>query len=150
MQPAGEISYVTPDGWVRKKLPGIDFIIVSTAADAGISPNIFISGIFQGIQILDLADQNERDNKNALRDYALIAYDHFTTQSGLKGLRIEATHKNDKALKLATIQYLIQDADRVISITGTCAESVKEAYQPIFDSAIKSLQSEKKTAHKNE
>ena len=37
-QPAGGFSFVTPDGWFRTKLPGLDFIVVSTGPDYGANP----------------------------------------------------------------------------------------------------------------
>jgi hypothetical protein len=141
-QPKGEFSYVTPDGWHRTKLAGVDFIIISTDAESGIKPNLFVDEIFTASQLSDVAVRVSGKNKTALRAYKIEIQSDFTTQSGLSGIKIQAHHRTKQDLPLATFQYLIQDADRVISITCTCAGAVKIKYEPIFDAVINSLQSE--------
>ena len=56
------------------------------------------------------------------------------------GIKITASRETKDALPLATFHYLFQNEDRVIAITATCADPVKETYGPIFDSAMKSLE----------
>ena len=40
-QPAGDFSIVTPEGWHRRKLAGIDFMVVAGEPDRGVTPNLF-------------------------------------------------------------------------------------------------------------
>ncbi len=141
-QPSGSFSYVTPDDWFRTRLAGIDFVIVSTKDDYGIKPNIFVEGIFPQSQLTNTIALVLEENSNTLRAYEVETKSDFTTQSGLSGIKISASHETKQNLPLATFQYLIQDTDRVISITCTCANAVKSTYEPIFDSAMNSLQPE--------
>jgi len=141
-QPVGEFSFVTPDDWFRTRLPGIDFIIVSTTDDYGIKPNIFVDEIFLDSQRSNTVDLVLEENSHTLHAYNVETQSDFTTQSGLSGIKIRAHHKTKQNLPLATFRYFIQDTDRVISITCTCADAVKLKYESLFDSAINSLQSE--------
>jgi hypothetical protein len=142
-QPAGQFSFVTPDGWFRKKLIEIDFIVVFTDSDFGISPNIFVDFVETPAQVDKVASELIQRNTENQRAYKVAQQSDFVSESGLVGVKISADRENIDALPLATYHYLIQDDDRVIVITCTCADTVKRKYEPIFDSAMKSLQSER-------
>lgn len=142
-QPAGKFSFVTPDGWFRTKLPGIDFIIVSTEPDYEASPNIFVEGAPRAGSVSNQVTQMIEGNRDEIRAYAVLQQQEFTTESGLKGVKITARRETKDALPLTLYHYLLQDGDRVISITCSCAEPVKQKYEPIFDAAMKSIQSER-------
>lgn len=140
-QPAGNFSYITPDGWFRTRLAGVDFVIVSTHINDGIKPNIFVDGIFEPSQLSNTVARTSIENQNHLREYAVERQNDFTTESGLSGIKLQAHHRTKQDLPLATFRYFIQDANRVISITCTCAHAVKSKYEPVFDAAMNSLQS---------
>jgi hypothetical protein len=140
--PTGNFSYVTPEGWTRNKLPGINFLIVATSEDYGIKPNIFVDEIMPATPLDNAIEKISTQKNENLSNYEVKSKNDFRTQSELYGIKIEARHVNNRNLPLTTFQYLIQDADRIISITCTCAEVVKSKYEPLFDTAIKSLQSE--------
>ncbi len=141
-QPAGEFSFVTPDHWARTKLAGIDFIIVSTHPDFGTRPNIFIDSVQAPGQAESVAKQTIETNRKNHPSYAVIRQSPFATKSGLAGFRIAARRENKDKLPLALFHYVIQDTDRTLVITCTCAEPVKQKYAPLFDSAMESLASE--------
>jgi hypothetical protein len=142
-QPAGNFSFVTPDGWARTKLAGIDFIIVSTDPDFGATPNIFVDFIESTTNLNQLADGVTQRNAKAQRSYKVDHRTTFSTTAGLAGLKITAHRKNETALPVATFHYLIQDTDRVIALTATCAAAVKQKYEPLFDTAMHSLLSDR-------
>lgn len=142
IQPAGQFSFVTPDGWVRTQLPGIDFIVVSTEPDYGASPNIFVEGTPRSGQISAQQAQLIEVNRNQLRSYTVLGQKEFATKSGLKGMKITAHRETQESLPLALYHYLFQDGDRVIVLTGSCSDPVKQKYEPFFDSAMRSLRAE--------
>jgi hypothetical protein len=142
LQPSGKFSYITPEGWLPTKPAGLNYTIVSSSADAGIKPNIFVTGVFPGMPILDLLRQIGKNNCDTLRNYTILTHENFTTDSGMEGFKITATHQTKEALLLTAFHYFIQDSDRALCITCTCADSTKQTYEPLFDNAIKSLQSE--------
>lgn len=143
VQPAGEFSFVTPDGWYRSKLPGIDFVIVSADADYGASPNIFVEGAPRPGVVRNRATQMTEANRAGVPAYASLEQDAFSTESGLTGLKVSARRENRDALPLALWHYLFQDGNRVIVLTCSCAEPVKQKYEPVFDLAMRSLRTER-------
>ncbi len=143
-QPSGEFSFVTPDGWFRTKLAGIDFIIVSGEPDYGTEPNFFVDFVASG-SISDLTQKVISKYQNNQRPFNVVLQSPFVTDSGMSGTKITSERESNKALPLASFHYLIQDAERVIVITASCAEAVKEKYEPIFDEAMKSLESDRKS-----
>lgn len=143
MQPAGKFSFVTPEGWYRTKLPGIDFIIVSTEPDDGASPNIFVEGAPRSGSVSNRVVQMTETKRDEIRTYAILQQQEFTSELGLKGVKISARRETKEALPLILYHFFFQDGDRVIVITCSCAEPVKQKYEPIFDAAMKSLRSER-------
>ena len=148
-QPSGEFSFVTPNGWSRTKLGGIGFIIVSGAPDFGSEPNLFVDFVEPSSSVSNVVQRVIATYQENQRSYEVAQRSDFATDSGLTGVKVIATRKNRDALPLATFHYLIQDAERVIVITATCADPVKQNYESIFDAAVKSLQSERASQPKN-
>ena len=64
-------------------------------------------------------------------------------QAGLDGVKIAARRETKEALPLAVFHFLLQDGERVIVVTCSCAEQGKQKYEPVFDAAMRSLRSEK-------
>lgn len=141
-QPNGEFSFVTPDTWSQKKLAGLDFIIVSTESDFGTRPNIFVDSVRTPSQVSNVAKQTVKTNRRNHPSYTVIQEIPFVTTSGLPGVRIAARRINKSKIPLALFHYFIQDADRTIAITCTCAEPVKQKYAPLFDAAMASLKTD--------
>ena len=141
-QPAGAFSYVTPDGWSQTKLFGIDFIIVSGEPEFGLKPNLFVDFVKSSGTVSDAAQEVIQTYQGSQRAYEVAQKSDFTTESGLRGIKITASRETKDALPLATFHYLFQDAARVIVVTATCAEPVAQKYEHIFDTAMKSLEAE--------
>jgi len=142
-QPVGDFSFVTPDGWFRNKLAGIDFIVVSTEPDYGMNPNIFVDFVIPSPELDDAVAKATNSYETNHRDYEVIEKVDFKTESGLQGVKITARRLDKKKLPLGTYQYVIKGSDRAIVITCTCAEAVKEKYEPLFDQAMRTLETEK-------
>ena len=143
MQPAGKFSFVTPDGWVRSEVAGIDFVIVSTEPDGGVNPNIFVEGTPRSGNVRDEAAQMISAKRASVRAYAVLRQEEFATEAGLRGVKISARRETKDALPVSLYHFLLQDGDRAIGITCSCAETVKQKYEPIFDAAMTSVRSER-------
>lgn len=140
-QPAGSFSMVTPEGWYRKKLAGLEFIIVSATPDYGFRSNIFVDGIQPSIDLDKVANAVIERSQNAYQDYESIKQSDFKTESGMTGLKLESTRKDMNQLPLSTFQYLIKDSERTLIFSCSCAETMKAKYESIFDDAISSIES---------
>lgn len=138
-QPAGNFSYVTPDGWFRTKMAGIPFIIVSGEADFGAKPNIFVDSAETSAQLSNVVSRVISGNLDHHPTYKVSEQVDFKTDAGLSGVKISSGRTNRDELPLATFHYVIHDEERAITITCTCADPVKQRYEPIFDAAMRSL-----------
>lgn len=147
-QPAGDFSFVTPDGWFRTKLVGIDFIIVSGESDFGSNPNLFVDFVKPGLAS-DVTQEVIETYQGNQQSYEVAQQCVFVTDSGLTGIKVTASRETKDALPLATFHYIVQDRERVIGITATCADPVTQKYEPIFDAAMKSLESERTNQPEN-
>lgn len=147
-QPAGEFSFVTPDGWFRTKLAGIDFIIVSGEPDFGSKPNLFVDFVKPG-STSDATQEVIETYQGNQQSYEVAQQRDFATDSGLTGIKVTASRETKDALPLTTFHYIVQDRERVIVVTATCADPVKQKYEPIFDAAMKSLKSERTSQPEN-
>ena len=145
VQPTGQFSFITPDGWFRTKLPAVNFIIVSTEPDYGAVPTIFVNFVKESTNLGKAVVKLIATNTNNYRKYEVRQQSAFVTESGLNGIKVSAGRENNDALPLALYHYLIQDADRVIVITCLSSYPVGKKYEPIFDAAMKSLRSEVQT-----
>ena len=143
VQQAGQFSFVTPDGWFRTQLSGVNFIIVSTEPDFGAVPNIFVESVEKSTELSNAVSKLIKNKKNNHPTYKVSQQRDFVTESGLKAIKISARRNNGDALPLALFHYLIQDGDRVIVINCLSAYRVRQKYEPIFDTAMKSLRSDK-------
>ena len=141
-QPNADFSFLTPEGWFRNKVLGVDFIIVYAKADYGIEPNIFVDFINQSPD-LDTAMSKLATLYKESRDFEIIERSRFETKTGLHGIKIYSHRKTKKQLPLASYHYLIVGTNRVVSITGTCADAVGKKYEPIFDQTMSTLEMEK-------
>jgi len=142
--PAGEFSYVTPDGWRQTKLAGVPFVIVWTDSDRGARPNIYVDAVEPGGNPQAAAAAAVKKNIENYTSYSVSQRVEFVTSSALSGLKIIAARKNEDGLPLALFHYLIADRNRVIAVTCTCAEPAAAKYEPVFDAAMKSLQPERR------
>ncbi len=78
-QPVGDFSFVTPDGWFRNKLAGIDFIVVSTETDYGMNPNIFVDFVIPSPVLDDAVTMVTNSYKNNQLDNEVIQKVDFKT-----------------------------------------------------------------------
>lgn len=142
-QAGGHFSFVTPDGWGRSNVPGVDFIVVSADPDSGMNPNIFVDFMAPSLVLEDAVAKLRSFYRNHHREYTVLETVDFQTESGLRGVKISARRTSKNQLALGTYQYVIQGPDHVFALTCTCADSVKTGYEPLFDQAMRTLEAEK-------
>lgn len=138
-QPAGNFSFITPDGWFRYKLPGIDFLVISGPPDSGMQPNIFTEGIATSTNLSKTMSALINRYKTNYPSYAILNRDVFTTTSGMTGTKTVALRKTNEALQVSLFHYVIPNRKGSIQITCSCAKQVANRYEPLFDAAMKSI-----------
>jgi hypothetical protein len=140
--PAGGFSFVTPDGWFRSKVAGIDFLVVCGPQDYGMQPNIFIEGIIPSTNPVEAVTTLVSRYKANYRSYGVSTQEVFTTASGLTGMKITAGRKNNDAVPMSLFHYTVLARDHVFLATCSCSQPVAGRYEPVFDAAMKSVEAE--------
>ena len=107
------------------------------------TPYIFVEGAPRSGTVSNRVAQMTEANRDESRAYAVLQKCEFTTESGLNGVKIAARRETKEALPLAVFHFLFQDGDRVIVVTCSCAEPVKQKYESLFDAAMRSLRPER-------
>ncbi len=137
--PAGGFSYVTPDGWFRTKLAGVDFIVVSMDVSFGIKPNIYVEFAEASADLSAVVKKQLETSRKDRNSYAVVRQEEFQIESGLIGKKVTATCMGKDRIPLAVYHYFACDNQKVIAITCICADPVKDQYEPAFDEAMRSL-----------
>ena len=147
LQPAGQFSFVTPDGWFWTKLPGVDFLVVSGPVDFGMQPNIFVEGVALSTNVAEVVAALVARYKSDYPSYAVSNQVPFATSSGMTGTKILAHRPTRDALPLSLFHYALLDGGRVIQVTCSCSQPVASRYEPIFDAAMRSIEAEASGRH---
>ena len=135
-------SYISPDQWIRKKLPGLDYTLLVSTSDSGLAPSIYPERPPQSGTVDEVADALLDANRDEMRAYVVIDRTRFSTDSGLPGLKVTAQYSTTENLAVSHFLYLLQDGPRVLVLGCRCAYAVTDKYQPVFDAAMKSLKNE--------
>lgn len=138
-QTTGRFSIAVPEGWQVSQPVGIPFAILSAPPDEGHRPNLFTDGVLESATLVGGAQAQCTAYKSAYPDHIAWTSISFVTDHGLPGLKTRAFRRTREDLALALFHYAIQDNDRIIQITGSCAETTAERYEPLFDATIRSL-----------
>ena len=144
-QPAGHFSFVTPDGWFRSKLPGMEFLVISGPADFGMQPNIFVEGTAPATNLAEAAAGLVGRYKSNYPSYAVSTQVVFATISGMRGTKIVAHRRTRESLPVSLCHYIVLDRGRVIEVTCSCSQPAVSRYEPIFDAAMKSMEADLST-----
>jgi hypothetical protein len=137
VQPAGNFSFVTPDGWFRNKLPGVEFIIVSTDPDHGMNPNIFVDFVSTSLELIDAAEKLSRSYVSTYRGHRVVERGRFETASGLRGIKLAAVRKNKNGEKcrkrfVEVVFSACSPAEMIL-----CAAESDPAGNPIGDDVLR-------------
>ena len=134
-----KISYMTPDNWSIKKIPGNEYPVVYTDIDYGIFPNIQVEIINEQSYSIDSFIQKQ---KNIYKNYSVINVSEFLTDQGQAGEKIEVRRVNNKKIPLSHFYYYIKSKGVVYLFTATCPEVTVNDYKQIFDDVLKTVESE--------
>ncbi len=132
------VSYLTPDNWYIRKIPGNDNSVVYTDLDYGINPNIQVEIITDKSYSIDEYIQKQ---KMIYKDYTLVAVSEFKTNRGHIVEKIEIRRVNNKQIPLSQFYYYIKIKGTVFQFTATCPEVTIEKYKHIFDLVLKTVES---------
>ena len=135
--PDFKISYMTPDDWSIKKIPGNEYSVVYTDLDYGIFPNIQVGIINEASYSIDSFIQKQ---KKIYKNYSVVNVSGFLTDRGQAGEKIEVRRVNNKNIPLSHFYYYLKINRTVYLITATCPEVTVQNYKHIFDKTLQTIE----------
>ena len=118
---------------------GVIYPILAAEPENGLQPNLFIDAVEEGL--LEEVEDARLSRYRGTIQYQELSREGWSTDAAKKGLRIKASRSARDGLALTSWHYLIQDEDRVIVITATCARESAAEFESVFEAALRSLQS---------
>jgi len=134
----GGFSLQVPEGWELRNVPGMDFPILTADPVDGFRPNLFVDGVEEGT-VSQVELQLFSRYRNPSDRYNEVSRTEWVSTSGNKGHRLTSHRYSREGLALISWHYLIQEDDRVIAITATCARETSDRLAPVFDAAVSSI-----------
>ena len=141
--PGGEFSFVPPENWVMREMPGFKYQFAFGPITNKFTPNInfvdqnvpssiddFVAGNLQALQ------QMARDENRSLK---IISQGEFTTDSNRSGARV-VTETAYEGNPVRQMFYFFQGKDDIkFVITCTVPAEGGQAFDKICDSSIKTF-----------
>ncbi|GEM_PF-2024256 len=138
---SASFSYRVPEGWSLSKPAGMEFHVVADQPRDGMQANLFVDGVEDG-SLEDRRTWLTESYERRHREVSFLSQEPFQTDDGLSGWKLSSTRRSKDGLLIQGYHYLLQDDQRVLLITGSCAEASAAFYEAQFDQAMRSLKRE--------
>jgi hypothetical protein len=135
---AGGFSFVPPDGWNIRPVPGLKFRAAVGPAAAGFAPNInVVDESFRGP--LDTYVQgNLASMRQAFQQFRLLRREEFEAAGGLPGARVVSENEvNGRALRQT--YYFFARGDTKFVITCTALAEGGDKLDPVFEASLRTF-----------
>lgn len=132
-------TLVSPEGWESTTLTGVRGPVLAGPPLDGIRPNLLIEQTFERETPLVDAIQLFRASNDLGGARRWEAGEAWTSASGLTGHAFRSFRENSVGIALIHHHLAIALEDRVLILTGTCAEASREAVGPLFSQALDSI-----------
>jgi hypothetical protein len=140
---AGGFSFVRPEGWEVREIPGLKFEVVVGPTRDRFATNInVVDEAFKGS-----AEAYVRASlstlKRQLKDLRIEKQEPFKTRSGLQGMRLITENQQDERLLRQTF-YFFGNGEKVYVLTCSTLAEGGEELDPLFERAMKTFRFEDK------
>jgi hypothetical protein len=138
---AGGFSFVMPEDWKVREIPGLKYRIVHGPPAAGFAPNInVVDEAFKGgvedyvtacLPLLQRTVENLRIEKRGA----------FRTESGLDGVRL-ITESRQQGRQLRQVAYFFCTGEKAYVVTCTALADGGDQLDPLFERTMKTFRLE--------
>jgi hypothetical protein len=142
VEKAGGFSFIPPDGWKGRDLPGLKFKIFVGPVKGEFASNINVVDEATNATLAEYAKESLAHLKRVLKQLEVVKQEEFKTSAGLQGIRVIFTN-NDSSKDIRQTSYLFGTADTKYVITCSTRAEGGEKLDPIFEKAMKSFKFEK-------
>jgi hypothetical protein len=145
VEKAGGFSFVPPDDFMLKELPGMKYKAAIGPPAGGFAPNIvFVDEAHKGT-LAEYVEANKKGLQTAFKNYKVVLEKNLKTDGGAECtmLRIQRD-ENGKALR-QTFYFLEASPERkIVATASTLAGAAGEKWEPILEASVKTFRLEKR------
>jgi hypothetical protein len=144
VEKAGGFSFVPPEDFLLKELPGMKYKAAIGPAAGGFAPNIvFVDEAHKGT-LAEYVEANKKGLKMTFKNYKEISEKNLKTDAGAECamLRIQRDEKG-KALR-QTFYFFELSPERKMVATASTAVGAGEKWEPILEASVKTFRLEKR------
>jgi hypothetical protein len=145
IEKAGGFSFVPPEDFMLKALPGIKYKAAIGPAADGFAPNIvFVDEAHKGT-LAEYVEANKKGLKMTFKNYKEVTEKNFKTEGGAECamLRIQRDEKG-KALRQTFYFFEVSPDRKMVATASTAVGAAGEKWEPILEASIKTFRLEKR------
>jgi hypothetical protein len=144
VEKAGGFSFVPPDNFILKELPGMKYKAAIGPPADGFAPNIvFVDEAHKGT-LAEYVEANKKALKTTFKNYKEVTQKNLKTDSGAECamLRIQRD-ENGKALRQTFYLFELSPEKKMVATVSILA-SAAEKWEPILEASVKTFRVEKR------
>jgi hypothetical protein len=143
VEATGGFSFVPPDGWDMRDVPGRKFKAAVGPSAAAFAPNInIVDEQFNG-SLDAYVKGNLADLRKAFRRFRLVQQDDFKTTAGEQSARLVIEYEQDGKLLRQTF-YFFANGDTKFVVTCTTLAQGGDKLDSVFETSMKTFRFDKK------
>jgi hypothetical protein len=124
-EPAGNFSYIPPEGWSIRELPGLKYKVAAGLNKNQFTANLsFVDEAFPG-SLAQYVAQNETAMQKGFEAYKLLSKVPFDAANGLKGTKVVVTDK--QGVRMLRQVFYFFDLGRSRKMVATCSMLLEDA-----------------------
>jgi hypothetical protein len=141
-EPAGRFSYVTPDGWTRRRVAGIKYHMVAGPEENGTAPSLYIMDEDTPEGLDSYIPAFVARQKKIYPDIIVGAERTLITEEGTTVHVVEAT-RIARGTPLTLRLFFLRRDPQTIVVTGTWRKEDQNSLSEVFDEVLRTFRFEK-------
>ncbi|MDR1219678.1 MAG: hypothetical protein LBK73_08735 [Treponema sp.] len=135
----GDFSICPPNGWTVVNFPGLKYKIIYTNAINGFSPNITIADEEYSASLTDYMKLSVENLQIVAPGAEILKNENFRTNNRMNGKKLVFIFANSGRM-LRLYQYIFENKNIKICITGTVPNSEGDRFESMFDECAKTFE----------
>ncbi len=142
--PGGEFSYVPPDNWTLREMPGAKYKLAFGRPSGDFAPNINVVDEYAPVSLDDYVAETlrvmpEMSQRLGINDLRVLSQSRFTTDSGQGGFRVVTESEMNGRRARQTYYFFDGGGGRKFVVTCSVLAAGGESYDQLFDASMKTF-----------
>lgn len=136
--PDNTFSFMPPEGWEPKDMPGMKYKVFITQPAEKFAPNITIVDEVANLPLKDYVDANRKVLAQLTTNFKELSLAPFATDGSLQGYRLSFKNRNMEKDLIQT-QYYFSTPEKKFVVTCSMAENDKRPISSQCDQSLKTF-----------